>query len=264
MQIIEKNKIKQKFIKSLVTYNQNANVQKLIADKLFEIYVLQQNNFPENVLEIGCGTGFLTQKICSISTIKNLYINDLVGEVRPIINNIIEKNNVLNSQFLIGDAENINFPMDLDLIMSSSVFQWFHNFNHFLKKVNLSLNKNGILAFSSFAEQNFKEINFLTNNGLNYYSINDYKQILNQQFEILHLEENIISLTFENPLEVIKHIKSTGTNANNRLVWTKSRLQKFEHDYILNFSSQQKVILTYHPIYCILKKLGIKKLGIRN
>ena len=59
---MNKDLIKKRFSKNLKTYNENAKVQKRMAEKLIQL--CKKNNY-KKILEIGCGTGFLTECICA-------------------------------------------------------------------------------------------------------------------------------------------------------------------------------------------------------
>jgi malonyl-CoA O-methyltransferase len=61
------------------------------------------------------------------------------------------------------------------------------------------------------------------------------------------MEEDIISLEFNSPKEVLKHIKNTGVNALSQTIWTKSDLINFEKNYPQ--TNQEKFSLTYNPVY---------------
>ena len=56
------NKIKKQFEKSYSTYEDNAIVQKIMADKLVS-EILKISNKYNSVLEIGSGTGVLTSRV---------------------------------------------------------------------------------------------------------------------------------------------------------------------------------------------------------
>ena len=90
--MIDKELIKNRFKKSLKTYDENAFVQKTVAEKL--VNLLPCKDF-SNILEIGCGSGILT-KIINEKYNPELYvINDIVAECEkyikktPIMNYII-------------------------------------------------------------------------------------------------------------------------------------------------------------------------------
>ena len=67
-------------------------------------------------------------------------------------------------------------------------------------------------------------------------------------------QDEIIKLNFESPIDVLKHIKFTGTNALTEYRWSKSGLKNFESQYKRFYTSSEGVYLTYHPVYVILEK----------
>ena len=71
--------IKNKFKKSMDKYDENAVVQKLMAEKL--IANLPQKSY-EKILELGCGTGILTKHITQSLSYKKYYANDIVEKAK--------------------------------------------------------------------------------------------------------------------------------------------------------------------------------------
>ena len=67
--------IKKQFEKSIETYNDNATVQKIMAEKLVA-NVLNFNDKFENILELGSGAGLLTKEISKKIRFKNYFAND--------------------------------------------------------------------------------------------------------------------------------------------------------------------------------------------
>ena len=79
--------------------------------------------------------------------------------------------------------------------------------------------------------------------------------MLEPDFEVIHAEEEVCTLYFDSPLEVLKHLKQTGVTGTEKKVWSRGRLQQFCENYSRLFSNEQgKVSLTYHPIYLLAKK----------
>ena len=76
--------IKQQFEKSMDKYNENAIVQKIVAQKLVKKLVDIETNF-ENILELGSGTGLLTQEIVGNIKYKNYYANDLTEKSKQYV-----------------------------------------------------------------------------------------------------------------------------------------------------------------------------------
>ncbi len=249
---MNKSLIKQRFSRSLYTYSEHAVVQKNVAYRL--AYLVEKyvgNNF-DSVMEIGCGSGFLTRRILQQFNVEKYYLNDisekcleiLVDEGEQIISDIIA---------LPGDAELIDFPIKLDLIISSSTIQWFEDVETFFHKANKFLGDNSYFIFSTYSSENFSEILKLTGIGITY---PDVETILKNQnnFEILHVENNAETLFFNQPCDVLKHMKQTGVNGLFQTAWTPSVLRNFTNNYSCFFISGKGYPLTYCPQYFVLKK----------
>ena len=157
--------------------------------------------------------------------------------------------------FLPCDAETLDFPQGTDLITSCSTLQWFADTERFFARCHRFLSDGGILAFSTFGKKNMREIHTLTGHGLEYLSLDNLKVLLSPRFEILYAEEEIVSLSFGTPLEVLRHLKQTGVTGTEKRVWTRGRLQSFCDEYIrMCGNDDRSVSLTYHPIYVIARK----------
>jgi SAM-dependent methyltransferase len=108
------------------------------------------------------------------------------------------------------DAETLDFPQGTDLITSCSTLQWFADTERFFTRCHRFLSDGGILAFSTFGKRNMQEIHTLTGHGLEYFSLEELKALLSSRFEVLYAEEEIVSLPFGTPLEVLQHLRQTG------------------------------------------------------
>ena len=129
------------------------------------------------------------------------------------------------------------------MIISNATFQWIENLEPFIEKLKKQLTQNGELIFSTFGEDNLKEITNITNVGLNYYSLENLKNI----FTPSEIIEEKLTLEFNSAKDVLKHLKLTGVNSIKSKHWTKSDLINFENKY--HEICPNKIQLTYHPIY---------------
>jgi malonyl-ACP O-methyltransferase BioC len=213
---VDKNLLKSRFKKSLKTYNQEASVQRAMALALIKAVKNHTKLELKSVFEIGCGTGFLTEQILSSLNPEELFINDIVEECGNYITGD------MRVRFLAGDAEIINFPNNLDLIISNASFQWFTNYKAVLDKAYSSLNKNGILAFSTFTPDNLKEIREITGHSIDY----QLNGVDFGKFIPLYEYSESIKLYFDTPMDVLKHLKRTGVNSLTAKSWTKKDLRK--------------------------------------
>ncbi len=238
--------IKNQFEKSLDTYNKNALVQQIMAKKLVE-ETAKIKNYYDNVLELGSGAGLLTRELVKKIHFETYSANDLVEKSKLYVSEIIPE-----AAFYCGNAQRIKPSKKMDLIISNAMFQWLKN----LEKISLHykniLNKNGIIAFSTFSHDNFKEIKDLTGLSLNYKSLDEIRNIFEKIFEIIHTEEFSYTLNFSNPLELLAHMKNTGVNSLTTQHWTFKEVKDFCDKYKELYP---QITLTYSPIIVICQKI---------
>lgn len=252
---IDKRRVAQRFAKASQSYTQHAIVQKQICQQLIQ---LMQQYLPatdfERVFEIGCGSGNLTQLILQELSVQQLILNDLYPQVQQHFT----ENNALH--WHIGDIEQLDFPQNLALIVSSSALQWMSDIDAIFKQCTAALNQNGYFCFSSFGQKNLQEIKALTGQGLKYLEPECIAQKLESHgFEIIHFSEQLELLDFSHPKQILQHLKATGVTATaSHHRWTKQSLQQFYFDYqqFSNVDQQGQISyrLTYHPIYCIARR----------
>lgn len=236
-----------------------------------------------HIAEFGCGTGCYSRLLLRTLQPETLLLNDLCPEMEECIHDLLtgggrlpcapqagNASGVLYDadvelygsspattavSFLPCDAETLDFPQGTDLITSCSTLQWFADTERFFARCHHFLSDGGILAFSTFGKKNMREIHTLTGHGLEYLSLDNLKVLLSPRFEILYAEEEIVSLPFGTPLEVLRHLKQTGVTGTEKKVWTRGRLQSFCDEYIrMCGNDDRSVSLTYHPIYVIARK----------
>lgn len=250
---MDKTLIKQRFAKAVATYEKEAAVQRQIASHMVE---LMEKELPEdvhrNVWEIGCGTGMLTRFYLNRFAPEELHLNDLCPEVKPYLEDVLSS----KVTFEAGDAEGMLPPLQTSLLVSCSVLQWLEEPVSFLARCQDAMTSDAFLAFSMFGEDNMKEMCMLAENTLKYYTLDELKDMFARQgLNVLYFEEERISLQFDSPLDVLRHLKLTGVTGINRQQWTKGKLENFCRKYKDMFALQDgRVSLTYHPVYIIIKK----------
>lgn len=154
--MINKAFVQKHFDRSVSQYDKGAGLHRFIADKLLAMASL--NGHKKNILEIGCGTGYLTSLICSGWNPENLTAVD-------ISNNMIEstKERCLvhdNIEFIRKDGERLSFEdgRKFDLVVSSSTFQWFNDIYSSFKHYHSMIEDGGEFLFSMFVEDTFCEL----------------------------------------------------------------------------------------------------------
>ena len=78
---------------------------------------------------------------------------------------------------------------------------------------------------------------------------------MERDYQLLHHEEERITLHFTDPMEVLRHLKYTGVTANASGTWTKGKQMRFCEEYRNCFSTDDgQVTLTYTPVYLLAIK----------
>lgn len=240
---MDKDRIAAAFARAAQSYEREALAQRVIVERLMS---LVPRGHYRRVLEIGCGTGLLTRRIEETFAPREFFINDLCRDMAAAC--------PVNSVFLSGDAEVLEFPGRFDAIFSASAMQWFRDPAAFIGRAAGLLNPGGILALSTFAPENLPELNSLTGNGLQTPSLEALNEMLAPFFDLLTLEGESIALTFPDPPSVLRHLRETGVNGLAEAGWQPTRLRALCRDYQARFSVPGGVRLTYAPIYLIARR----------
>lgn len=123
-------------------YEQISISQKQAANKLFSLIDIDKSS---NVIDVGCGTGYLTSLIkTKTDQVKGIDISPKMIEAakkeRPNIN------------FYVEDGESLVAPDDYNLIITNAVTYYFKNVQSTFKNFYLSLKQNGIYALQAQTE----------------------------------------------------------------------------------------------------------------
>lgn len=250
----DKALLRHRFSANFDTYNTLAVVQEEICAQLDGLLASGGPAQIGHGLEIGAGTGFLTRRLTKRYPTAHWTVNDLADGALHYLEPYAEN---LRVEYLWGDAENLALPDRLDLIASASTIQWFDSLPAFLHRIHSRLKPAGTLALSTFGPENFREIKATTGEGLHYYSSETFQQLLTETgFEIVEWMEYVRQLSFDSPLDVLRHIRATGVNSIRPVRWTRGSLGRFETDYKQAFSTpSEEVTLTYHPMLAVARKI---------
>ncbi len=195
-------------------YDNNIKYLLLDYDKILDCAVKQikkreQEHF--KILDLGCGTGNLTQKIRNAYPNADIFAIDFSDDML----NIAKSKNIENVKYINADIfslDTIHIPF-FDVIISSYVFHNFHSFEEHInmsKKVYNHLNVNGQFIIADIIDVNdsykrkyFREslINLMRTHGLNNEEIIKWLGVLEIEDSPLTIEQNLTlmkSSGFEN------------------------------------------------------------------
>jgi len=249
---MDKKIIIRNFSRYAYAYDRYADIQKCIAYELLELI---KGDGIAKILEIGCGTGnytLLLREKFSNAKLKAIDISSRMIEVasRKLKNKHIE--------FILKDAENINFDENFDIITSNACFQWFDDLGRAIIKYKNLLNKNGVILFSLFGPDTFGELNIslrhtfrdmpLSNSNL--IPLEEIKNILRKNFRESEVKEKRYEESFSCLRDLLNKIKYTGIRGNGlsgKIFFTPGHLKKLEETYLCKFTC---IKATYQVFFC--------------
>jgi len=274
---IDKKLVQKRFSRAAGTYDGEAVVQKNMADQLMKVIeeVLTHEQVT-NILEIGCGTGYLTGQLLKLLDQKGklplteVFITDISGEMLYTCRRKVEKQFGLltNLTFQQEDGETIKLSKTVNLIVSNAVFQWFQDLNSALGSLYNVLSKDGWLLFTTFGENTFQELHRTFNHVLGYRPGQPF--VSAPEVEKMMKENNFIDVKvlketqrqyFGQVQDFFKAIKRVGasnacTLPNNRTNYLgKHNYEKIFYHYQKNNSTPQGVFCTYEILYCYGRRI---------
>ena len=116
-------------------YKKTSIIQNSAADILLDLLNIKEN---ERILDVGCGTGNLTQKLFNKSQGYVVGIDPSSGMIEES-----RKNCSKEIQFYVSSAEDISFYSSFDVIFCNSAFQWVRDANKSIYNFYNALKVNG-------------------------------------------------------------------------------------------------------------------------
>lgn len=258
----DKNKIKSNFNRFSKNYDSLANLQKQVAHKLCE-FAAPEIKKSQNILDLGCGTGFITQNITQNLNPKEFAAKNIFQ--LDIAYNMLAQNNaapVAQNIFNInGDIENLPFkPNSFDLVLSSLAFQWINNLELTLKNIKEICQKSkSSLVFSVFVEDTLGElkksaqqanINLAIND---FISLNNLKTLITENFPNHQIELQNFSLEHENVLDLIASMKYIGASYSNKksgdITLTKGNFSALNNFYLKSSKNCDTILSSWKVAY---------------
>lgn len=256
--MITKEIITNSFSKYARSYDQYCSIQNACAFKL-DGKIGEKECY--NILEIGCGTGNYTNLLRTRFPDTKIKAIDISQEMIEVAKMKLEQTQL---EFIVADAEVMDFDDRFDFISSNATFQWFRNLEQTLKKCYELLDKNGVILFSTFGPLTFNELygslrelydQDISISSCSFMNKVEIKQVLENIFgENIIIEEEILKEDHGSLVELLTKIKYTGTRGNgtyNKHVWTPRTIEHLERIYRQRY---RKIVATYQVLFCRAKK----------
>jgi malonyl-CoA O-methyltransferase len=146
-----KERVARNFSKGAAIYDVEANLQQELAKELLGL--VDDIPLEGKVVEIGCGTGFVTKGLFQKIS-RPLLITDLApGMVEHVKQRFPEE----RATYLVADGERLSHHAPFGLIISGMTFHWFEKLEESICALFHSLVRGGKLLFSCLEEESFSE-----------------------------------------------------------------------------------------------------------
>lgn len=250
-----KSKILKSFDSKAHTYEEYSIAQKEISKRMIERLLIMKFK-PHHILDLGCGTGFLSELLSKQFPNAKLTCLDISENM---LTECRKKNNGFN--LVSGDIENLPFSRpSFDLIVSSFTLHWCEQIDKVFKDALGLLFNKGLFMFTTVGPKTLQELQEA-------YSKIDSLQHINT-FSDMHLYgDSLLNCGFKDPVmdmeeiifqystfrDVLNSLKKTG--ANTVIGQNKSHMSKENYKNLLKAypqsSSDNSFSVTYEMIYGI-------------
>jgi malonyl-CoA O-methyltransferase len=153
---LDMKKRRRGFERAANSYDKAAVLQREIGDRL-ESRLDYVKLDPSAVLDLGCGTGYISEKLMRRYTKAQIFATDIA---LSMLHKTAEKGGWFRKpHILCSEAECLPFGDDsFDLVMSNLMLQWCDDLPHVFTGVNRILKPDSLFSFASFGPDTLKEL----------------------------------------------------------------------------------------------------------
>lgn len=144
-------------------YDRESQIQRVVAETLIaDLPSGSEAENIENILEIGCGTGYLTKLLFEKYENKNICISDISPSMTvraQISGQEAAEARGHKTRWAVFDAEKPPASMmeKYDLIVANMVFQWLEDSENGIKRLTNLLRPGGRIIYSTLGPESFEE-----------------------------------------------------------------------------------------------------------
>jgi len=233
------------FNKAAATYDAHCNMQRLCGVALLEI-LKSLNLNPASIIDLGCGTGLITQKLAESFSRVPLYVIDSAEQMLEHAKTRL--NSSLIKVFKLDFDELHRLGKNFDLAFSNMALHWSPNLAKTLSAIYHCLAKEGVLIFAIPLKGTLKELKSYSRR--EFLSFQEVERLLvSANLKILYHNTQIYEENFVNALEALRSLKRVGAN------YVDHRKANIAYPTFKALSSPHNFSLTYNTVFFATQKL---------
>ena len=250
-------KIQNNFNKSAQHYDLYTQLHRDIADKVCSR--LMREEMPTAILDVGCGTGYLTRKLKDLMPQVEIVGLDFAQGMLEVAR--LKREDIF---WVLGDCKKIGLTdQSFDWVVSNLAYQWSDDLTEAFSEARRVLNSKGIFACTLFGyktcQELFQSLNEAKGHDLNFSRLpqeSSVRELLAKcDFKNVDIHTQVMKMEFKDIYALLNWLKSIGANNISRIGFIGTDLlRKADLIFQDKFSYLQGVGVSFEVIYVYAKK----------
>ena len=235
---VDKGKVRQAFAAASLTYDGVAGLQRVVGRALLSS--IEADSLSGSVLDLGCGTGFLTREILAFPGDRRVLALDIA---LPMLQMARAKLMGSVVGYVCADAERLPLKASsIDNVYSNLALQWCRHLMAVFTDIRRVLKPGGRLVFTTFGPQTLQELKAAWADVDQYdhvnefYSAGELRHFLERAgFTEVRVIGKVYTSTYSSVMTLMRELKHIGahnvTAGRNKRLTTRTQMQAMMNAY---------------------------------